>query len=190
MSEIAILILAAGSSSRMGKVKQLLPYKHTTLLGWAIEQALESVADEVICVLGAEVNLIEKSIQSYDVKTIYNENYKDGLSSSIALGIENLQNTKAVLIMLADQPNISSNFLNRLLEKYSIQPNKIIASNYGNSVGVPAVFPKKYYPDLLKLKGDKGARNVLSKFDVVIVKIEPHSLLDIDTLEDYRDIIS
>ncbi|NNC70452.1 MAG: nucleotidyltransferase family protein [Flavobacteriaceae bacterium] len=186
MSKSAILILAAGSSSRMGKPKQLLPYKHTTLLGWAIEQAHASSVDEVVCVLGAKAKEIELSIQRYDVNIIHNSNYEQGLSSSIISGLKEIGDRNVVLMMLADQPNISSQYLNKLLEMHTSEPNKIIASNYGNSVGVPAVFPKKYYPELLNLKGDKGAKEILNELRSDVVTINSSEILqDIDTSLDY-----
>ena len=186
MSKSAILILAAGTSSRMGKPKQLLPYKHTTLLGWAIEQAQASCIDEVVCVLGANAKEIELSSQKYDVISIHNPSYEQGLSSSIISGLKEIVDRNVVLIMLADQPNISRHYLNKLLEKHTSEPNKIIASNYGNSVGVPAVFPKKYYTELLKLKGDKGAKEILNELRSDVVTINSsEKLQDIDTSHDY-----
>ena len=185
MSNTAILILAAGSSSRMGKVKQLLPYKHTTILGWAIEQAQTSIAEEVFCVLGANSESIKESIEEYKVTTVLNPDYKKGLSSSIACGIKELLDKEAVLITLADQPMITNTYLNQLLDALHENPDKIIVSNYGTSVGVPAVFPKKYYGDLLLLEGDKGAKNFLNHRVSDSVKIGTADLTDIDLPEDY-----
>ncbi len=189
MSKIGVLILAAGSSSRMGKIKQLLPYKHTTLLGWTIEQAQASVADEVLCVLGANATEIRVSIKNYKVKTSFNPNYKDGLSSSIVSGIKALENLDAVLILLADQPFVTSAYLNRLLSEYQADEQRIIASNYERSLGVPAVFPKKYFDELKKLSGDKGAKGLLEKYRSELVKVDSENLIDIDTLDDYLKII-
>lgn len=187
MSKIAILILAAGGSSRMGKVKQLLPYKHTTLLGWAIEQALESEADEVFCVLGANAEKIEKSVRHYDTNTILNRNYSDGLSSSIVTGIRELNDYDAILVMLADQPLVTTSYLNDLINLYRTYPDMIVASNYGASNGVPAVFPENYFSQLLKLKGDKGAKEFLNdtSYEVLSLNIG-EKLIDVDTEEDYK----
>ena len=173
----------------MGKIKQLLPYKHTTLLGWTIEQAQHSVADEVLCVLGANANGIKEAINNYAVKTSFNPNYKDGLSSSIVSGIKILKNLDAVLILLADQPFVTSAYLNRLLSEYQADEQRIIASNYEKSVGVPAIFPKRYFHELEKLKGDKGAKNLLEKHKSELVKVDSDNLIDIDTLDDYLKII-
>lgn len=187
----AILILAAGSSSRMGTPKQLLPYKSTTFLGYTIEQAKQSRADATFCVLGANAEPIKKSIESYQIETIYNPDFKNGLSSSIVVGVKELQhNFDTILIMLADQPNINFNYLNKLIKTSVENPSKIIASNYQNKIGVPAIFPKKYFNHLLELKRDKGARNILNNNKSDIIKMPPFNLTDIDTKEDYQNLIS
>ena len=192
MQKTAILILAAGNSSRMGKTKQLLPYKNATLLEWAIEQAQKSVVKNVFCVLGANKEVIEKQLTSNIVEIIYNPNYKDGLSTSIVKGIEFLQehNFDSALIMLADQPHVTSEYLNSLIEASKNNPSKLIASNYQGSVGVPAIFPKNYFNDLLDLKGDKGAKNFLLQQNNNVIKVNStQNLLDIDTPEDYQHLL-
>ncbi|GFD83514.1 nucleotidyltransferase family protein [Tenacibaculum sp. SSH1-16] len=189
MQKTAILILAAGSASRMGKIKQLLPYKNTTLLEWTIEQAQKSVIKNVFCVLGANKDAIEKKLTTNAIITIYNPKHQDGLSTSIIKGIEFLQehNFDNALIMLADQPHVTSEYLNSLIKVSKRNPSKIITSNYQGSVGVPAIFPKEYFNKLLNLKGDKGAKNFLLQHDDNIFKVNSSlNLLDIDTPEDYQ----
>lgn len=185
----AILILAAGTSSRMGTSKQLLPIGDTTLLGLSIENALKTNANEVFCVLGANAALIQKETDKYPVKVIFNTNYESGLSSSIVAGIKELKTYDAVLIMLADQPKVDTHYLNELITSCKENPTKIIASNYGKKVGVPAIFPKAFYAELLQLKGDKGARDFLQS-EKDIIKLLPKSLLDIDTQDDYHDFLN
>lgn len=192
MQKTAILILAAGSASRMGKMKQLLPYKSTTLLEWVIQQAQKSIVKNVFCVLGANKDTIEKQLTSNTIKIIYNPNYESGLSTSIVTGIDFLQkhNFDNALIMLADQPHVTSEYLNSLIEVSKKNPSKIITSNYQGSVGVPAIFPKKYFNDLLNLEGDKGAKNFLLQHNDNVIKVNSHqNLLDIDTPEDYQHLI-
>ncbi|CAM1342545.1 nucleotidyltransferase family protein [Tenacibaculum aestuarii] len=192
MQKTAILILAAGSASRMGKTKQLLPYKNTTLLEWTIEQAQKSVVKNVFCVLGANKDAIEKQLSTKTVEVIYNPNYKNGLSTSIVKGIEFLLNYNfdSVLIMLADQPHVTSEYLNSLIEVSKNNPSNIIASSYQGSVGVPTIFPKNYFNDLLDLKGDKGAKNFLLQQNNNVIKVNStQNLLDIDTPEDYQHLL-
>ena len=143
----AILILAAGTSSRMGSTKQVLPYKHTTLLGWTIEQTIAIEEVETYVILGANIKSIKKSIVSYSINVIENKNYREGISTSIVTGINTIEvrTFEKVLILLADQPKITTDYLKKLFEISKKDPAKIIASNYGDKIGVPAIFPKKYF---------------------------------------------
>ncbi len=192
MQNIALLILAAGAASRMGEVKQLLLYKGTTLLEWSIKQAQKSLVKNVFCVLGAHKEIIEKQLATNTVDLIYNPNYKKGLSTSIVSGIKVIQEKgfDKALIMLADQPSITPTYLNELILNAKNNPTQIIASRYQNTIGVPAVFPKKYFNDLLNLKGDKGAKNFLLQHNNNVIKVNSsQNLLDIDTPKDYQHLL-
>ncbi|WP_428742555.1 nucleotidyltransferase family protein [Tenacibaculum sp.] len=192
MKKTAILILAAGSSSRMGTIKQLLPYKNTTLLEWAIEQAQKSNTKNVFCVLGANREIIEKHISKKTTELIYNPDYQEGLSTSIVNGIKYLQTKEfeSVLIMLADQPHLTFEYLNSLIKISEENPSKIIASNYQDKIGVPAIFSEKYFSELLSLKGDKGAKAFLQNHrDIIIEANTPQNLIDIDTPDDYQHLL-
>ncbi|SED17707.1 molybdenum cofactor cytidylyltransferase [Tenacibaculum sp. MAR_2009_124] len=184
----AIVILAAGKSSRMGTAKQLLPYRHTTLLGWTIEQALKIVNTEVICITGAKREIVEKSISTYPITIIHNSNFQNGLSASIKVGIRYVsqKDFDNVLIILADQPFVTNGYLKEIISKSCMDPEKIIASNYGNRIGVPALFPRRFYQHLSKLTGDKGAKELLSKHSDNILKMPKVNLIDIDTQEEYE----
>lgn len=188
----AILILAAGKSSRMGKVKQLLPIGNTTLLGLAIERALKTNADKTYCVLGANSEVIQKSIKHYPVEIIMNKDYLLGLSSSITKGISYLKSKDydALLIMLADQPNLDAKYLNQLMDEHHKEPTKIIASYYDGLFGVPAIFPKVYFNQLLNLKGDKGAKHFLNASKGEVLGCNTDQLTDIDTNQDYKDFLN
>lgn len=191
MQKTAILILAAGSSSRMRTIKQLLPYKNVTLLGWAIQQAQQSTIKNIFCVLGANKAKIKEQIPKIEV--IYNKNYKEGLSTSIVCGVQHLQQKgfDSILFMLADQPYVTSEYLNNLVETSKSHPHKIIASFYENTIGVPAVFPKKYFNNLLNLTGDKGAKQLFIKNKADVIKIKPsEKIIDIDTPEEYQNLIN
>lgn len=188
----AILILAAGNSSRMESIKQLLPIGKKTLLGVAIENAKNSIADDVICILGAHYEKVEASIKHYNTEIIYNPNFKNGLSSSIVEGIKHIKSRaySCVLIMLADQPKIKAPFLNELIHSFKLNPTKISASSYNKSIGVPAIFPKSNFKQLLQLKGDKGAKDYLNSNKVEVITLKNSQLLDIDTPQDYLDFIN
>lgn len=193
---IAVIILAAGNSSRMGRVKQLLPYKGLTLLEFAIQQALQSKAQKVYCVLGANAEIIKQKVKNQKVVFINNPNWEKGLSSSIITAITHLAQLKewpeAFLVMLADQPYVNSAYLNNLMALYYRNKNKIIASAYGNINGVPAIFSANYSKTLLKLKGDKGAKALLNKNPMAVLRFVSNSnktLMDIDSPEEYENLI-
>jgi len=184
---LAVLILAAGISSRLGEPKQLVKYKDKTLLENACIKALK-VSENVFVVLGANYDECKKEIENLDVNIIENKNYKDGLSTSIKEGILNLNNYDKTLIMLCDQPFISTSHLQKLIEK-SKKSEKIVCSFYKNDVAVPAIFPKKYYFDLFELSGDKGAKLTIKKFGSDSIVLEDSFAVDIDKQEDKRHLI-
>lgn len=192
---ISVVILAAGKASRMGSIKQLLPYKDSTLLQFAMSQAIRSKADKVYCVLGANADLIKQKVKDNKVTFVHNSNWEAGLGSSIVSAVSHLLDLKelpdAILIMLADQPNVDSNYINQLIELYQNSQGQIIASSYKNINGVPALFPSQYFEKLLKLKGDKGAKIFLNENEEQVLRFISKSvkLNDIDSPEDYQKLI-
>ena len=192
---LAILILAAGTSSRMGSIKQLLKVGKKTLLENAIATSKKIENAGITCVLGAHAEEIKKKIAVSGIDFIINKNYELGLSASIILGIEYLQeqNTSfdGILILLADQPAIPIAYYQEMGLLFSKEKSKIIASNYGTKFGVPAIFPKSFLPNLLAIQGDKGAQVFLQKNKhAILTPKKPVNLLDIDTPEDYTSYIN
>lgn len=190
---IAMIILAAGESKRMDCVKQLLPWKNTTLLGNAIEQGLNSKVSDVYVVLGANSEKIEESISNHPVKIIKNNNWKKGMGSSISCALAyfkiNKLNYKAVLITLADQPLIDAAYFNLLIHHSSTDKENIIASNTNNKPSVPAVFDNSYFEKLSQLNQDKGAKELLKTVsnDIFIVNTKIN-MVDVDTENAYLEI--
>ncbi|MBU2946447.1 nucleotidyltransferase family protein [Zobellia uliginosa] len=189
---IAVMVLAAGASTRMGKPKQLLPWKNTTLLGHVIQTAKASKASNVLAVLGAHADLIKSNIKE-KVVFLENTSWQSGLGTSVTAGTEWLLQAdiefQGILIMLADQPLIDPEYLNMLIAISKQNPDKIIASAYKKRSGVPAIFPKKYADDLLKLNKDFGAKHLLQQEQLNVVKIPAaHRILDIDTQNDYEQL--
>jgi len=189
---IAVILLAAGASSRLGAIKQLLPWKGTTLLEHSIETISNLNCSDRFVVLGANHNLIKSKIDFSKVKVLVNNEWKLGLGSSIACGANHLlQNgfeVDAVLIILADQPLIDSKYLNSLIDTFEVDEKQIIATSYGNhKKGVPALFDKAYFKELSELNADKGAKTIIDNYseNVTTVNAE-HLVFDIDTREDYE----
>lgn len=194
MNKTAILILAAGASVRMGKIKQLLPYNDTTILGHVINAAVRSGNVDVYCVLGAHREKITEGVNFEGVQTVYNMNWEQGLGASISFGLkcilEKEPKTWSVMILLGDQPKIDREYLNRILRAHSEHQEKIIASNYGKHYGVPALFPKEYFYMLSDLKHDNGAGKFINDHPELIFPINNwNNLLDVDTPEAYRELL-
>jgi len=192
---IAILILAAGESSRMGNhTKQILPWKETTLLGNAVDQANNSIANTTYVVLGAKDEVIKAEVDLESCTVIKNTNWENGLGSSIAAGIEYIfsktMEHDAVLIMLADQPLIDSNYLNKMMGNWISDPSNIITTQYKDHSGVPAIFGKKYFAELQKLDEDFGAKDIIAANKEVILALQSEGKeIDIDSWETYQELL-
>ncbi|MCF6352636.1 MAG: nucleotidyltransferase family protein [Cyclobacteriaceae bacterium] len=189
---IAIIILAAGASTRMGEPKQLLTWGNTTLLNHTIEQAVNSKSDAVYIVLGANYTAIKKSIIRKQATILYFKNWQEGMGSSIAYGVQNLPPSKfdGILIMLADQPQIDSLFFNKLINEFKKGSKPIIATKYEEKVGVPAIFNASFFNQLTQLEGEKGGKLLLEKNLKNLSLLLPNSTYeDIDTQEDYKKLV-
>jgi molybdenum cofactor cytidylyltransferase len=186
--------LAAGSSSRMGSIKQLLSINGKTLLQHTLDLSTKIKSKKTLCVLGAHAEEIMQKVDGKNIEFIINKNHKLGLSTSIISGIEYLQKEKipfdGLFILLADQPAIKEDYYDEMMRLFSEKRTKIIASNYGNTLGVPAIFPAVFTDDLLQIKGDKGAKEFLQKNKKSTLSPQTSvNLLDIDTPNDYKNFI-
>ena len=191
VNSCGIIILAAGASTRLGKPKQLLQHRGKTLLAHAINEAVNSNADAVVVVLGKDANLFKKEIDERKIRVAINSSWEEGMASSLRLGLDTLLNDKpyidAVIFMVCDQPHISSSVLNELIITQQKTTKQIVTSNYGDSMGPPALLHKKYFEELMKLSGDAGARKIIQKnMNDVATILFPEGNIDIDTEEDYK----
>ncbi|ASU35011.1 nucleotidyltransferase family protein [Mucilaginibacter xinganensis] len=188
-----IIILAAGSSSRLGQPKQNLVYQGETLLQRSVRSALATGCHPVVVMLGANADVIKPTIEKFPVYIIYNENWKDGMSSSIHLGINELQKKNAqisgVILMLCDQPFVDARLLNQLVQEKS--QKSITACAYNSGIGPPVFFDAYYFPELLLLKGNEGAKNLILKHGDHVTTIPfPSGGIDVDTVEDFENLVS
>ena len=187
---IALTILAAGESSRMGQIKQLLPWGNTTLLGNAIEQAISSQVNEIFVVLGANAKQIHAQHEQYDVHWVYNNAYESGMGTSVASAINALKSSTVaydgILIMLCDQPYIDSTYLDHLIQTFNRNENLIVATSYTSKNGVPAIFTKEYFQELSGLRADIGAKDLIARNSKHTLAIEPKGKQeDLDTYKAY-----
>lgn len=189
--QTGIIILAAGASSRMGQPKQLLTFNGATLLQNAVSAATGLGAGTTIVVLGANANEVMPAEYGSDVHAVVNGNWPEGMASSIRCGLQNLlihlPGANAVIIMLCDQPYVTTALLSELLQAAEATGKSIVACAYGNVKGVPALFKREMFAELMLLEGDVGARRVINR-NAEHVTLVPFTdgAVDIDTPEDYE----
>ncbi len=190
-NKIAVVILAAGASKRMGTPKQLLKWGHNTLISHTIQTILKLKIEDVYVVLGANFQLIKNTIEHFPITVLKNENWEDGLGTSIACASNNIlkgtKNIDGLLFVLADQPFINKDYLYEIILSFTCQKKQIIASSYENQkIGVPALFDRFYTKQLSKLKDDFGARHILKINEPFVKTLKPHvKNVDLDFREDY-----
>jgi len=190
VNSCGIVILAAGASTRLGKPKQLLQYHGKTLLDHSVNEAINAKADAVVVILGKNADLLQNKIDNQKVNVVINKDWEEGMAASVRLGLATLLKIKpyidAVIFMVCDQPHISSLVLNELITRQQKTTKQIVTCNYGGSIGPPALFHKKYFRELAKVKGDIGARNIIQQnMNDVATILFPEGKIDIDTQEDY-----
>jgi molybdenum cofactor cytidylyltransferase len=188
-SGIAAVILAAGASTRMGRPKQLLQFGGETMLRRAASVALKAGCRPVVVVTGADAAASRKALRGLDVREAENQQWESGISSSVRVGIEAVvtanPRTAAVVLMLCDQPFITREIIAQLVAAHRETGRSIVASRYGGSYGVPALFDKIHFAELTTLEGDAGAKQIIRKhLPKVHLLPFPEGEIDIDTPDD------
>lgn len=188
--KIGLIILAAGSSSRMNhEPKQMLKFRGKTLLRRAAETALQSEFYSTVVVLGANQEKLRKDIEDLPLRITVNENWESGISSSIKKGLSALseENPDAVMIMLCDQPFVTTEVLQRLRDAFIETKKPIAASEYENTFGVPALFGREIFAELSNLQNDEGAKKIIKKdINRIAFVAVPEAAFDVDTLQDFE----
>lgn len=189
-TKVGAVVLAAGSSSRMQGIKQLLPWKESTMIGHVIDQLKRSDASHVFLVLGAYHSEILSKIDTENITVVINKNWALGMGSSIARIASFIQEEgielDALLLATSDQPLLEINTYNKLIHS-SISQSRILATTYGKSYGIPAVFGRDYFPELSRLNQDFGAKTVIKNHLKHLILIDdPKAEIDLDTIELYK----
>jgi molybdenum cofactor cytidylyltransferase len=193
MNNTGILILAAGSSSRFGAIKQLARYNNKTLLQHTIDEAVLAGAEPVIVVIGANADVISKDIRNEAAQFVLNANWQQGMAGSIVAGLQAAiadGKTDKVIIAVSDQPYVSSFLFEKLVQAQEESEQPIVASAYANTIGTPVLFTKIFFDALLNLQGDQGAKKILQANKEHVAKVDfPEGNMDIDTAADYKNLI-
>jgi len=193
-SRVVGIILAAGTGSRMGRTKQLLPFKGRPLLTHTIEQGLSAGLAPLILVLGHRADKIQARLSPFSLDLVINKDYQSGMSSSIRAGLERLNHLKGnpfrgALFLLGDQPLVNSETIQTILTEAGKFPGKIIIPTFRGRRGNPVYFDQCFFDPLRQLSGDTGGRDLFRQFPRAIHKLPvntPGICLDVDTPKDYE----
>lgn len=187
---VGLALLAAGGSLRLGQAKQLLAVGGETLLRRTARAAHLSACRPLVAVLGAQAERMQGELAGLDVATVLNPHWPRGLGSSVRCGLARLLSVapdmEAALFAVCDQPFLSAGVLDALAHAYIADGAPIAACAYGNTVGVPVLFGRAFFPELLALPDDAGAKRLLARHAAAVVRVPfPDGLTDIDTPDDY-----
>ena len=193
--KVAGILLAAGASTRMGNLKQLLPVAGMPLVERTLTAALESRLDRLVLVLGYRASEIERALGAVSrnsrLTIVHNRHYREGISSSLVAGVEEIAHSHDHgMILLADMPFIDGRVIDLLIESYLNSRLPIGAVKVGERAAHPVVFRRDLFFELKALTGDVGARPLLKKYGDRVCLITPgagYDNRDIDTQQDYRN---
>jgi molybdenum cofactor cytidylyltransferase len=186
MLSTAVILLAAGCSSRLGRPKQLLSYGKHTLLRHAADTAVAARLGPVIIVLGAVEDECRAEVAGLPVTTVSNPTWEEGMGSSIAVGARHLDEARcrAAIIMLCDQPGITPAMLCALASDHCRTGKSMVASSCERVLGPPALFAAQHFPQLRSLRGSEGARSLFQNAADISSVACPEAAWDIDTEAD------
>jgi molybdenum cofactor cytidylyltransferase len=200
---IAGIILAAGQSSRLGRPKQLLPLAGEPMIRHTVRRVLESSLDEVIVIIGDDADAVRDALEGLPVQLVTNPRAAEGQSTSVVAGItalldnagpENSPQAEAVVMLLGDQPTIDPTLINAVIQQWRKCDSPIVATRYYDIVGSPVLFASSLFPELLQIKGDIGARDIVrAKRDageLATVTIDDPAPPDVDTNDDYQRLLA
>ena len=183
---LSAILLAAGGSSRYGQCKQLVEINGSSLVWLAVDKLSALFPyDRVTIVVGANSKAVARAVNDLPVNIVINEHWQEGLASSLKAGLNSAEpDCRAVMITLCDQILITDDHLRLLLDQWLANPSEIMASAYAGTVGTPAIIPAEFYPEVLALEGDAGAKSILNNTRRVRTLPIPEAEFDLDVPAD------
>ena len=187
---VSAVVLAGGASKRMGKANKLLAEVNgTTLVYQAVETAILSDTAAVIVVTGHEADLVRQALSGLDVRFVHNPHYPEGLGTSLRAGIGAVsENLAGAVILLSDMPRVTPEIVNALIDRFHADGDRTICQPaFDGRPGNPVLWPREFFPDMLDIRGDTGARQLLARHAdrVSAVEVKDAAIhFDIDTPED------
>ncbi len=191
LKKVAGILLAAGQSSRMGRLKPLLPWGSGTFLSHLTTLMNHAKLDDWRVVLGYRSEDILKSMPELRSRVVINHAYQKGQLSSLICGLRELQGREldGVMILLIDHPLISTELINVLVEQFSKNCDRIIIPSYGNRRGHPVIFPCGLFDEITSAPLTKGAVEIVRRHSSKVLHVPVKSaeiLIDVDTPADYE----
>ncbi|MDG6933201.1 MAG: nucleotidyltransferase family protein [Nitrososphaerota archaeon] len=187
-SPVSAVILAAGRSVRFGEPKLVQALKGKPVLQHVIDSALGSKVSETILVLGYRWQQLLDAVNTETAKVVINPDYDEGMSTSLKVGLRTADDKSiGCIVMMGDQPFVSSSLLNRLIDRFLDGDAVAVVSDYKGVWATPVLVSRELFPEVMLLKGDRGARDILKKYGAKIIKVglrNNRGLLDIDTRGD------
>ncbi len=192
---IGVVILAAGESKRMGVPKQILPIFGVPMLKYLVDEVLDTEAHPVTVVVGANKTKIVPLLENIPIGIIDNPNWQKGMGSSIKMGLVGsyliTKGFDGLIFMTSDMPFVNAEVINKLINTAIEFPNKtIIASKYAGTLGIPVLYKKERFEDILDMKPEHGAKQFFNKYPDEIVSLDfDLGAIDLDTKEDYYNFL-
>ena len=191
MQKIGAVILAAGESSRFGRPKQLVQFRGKSLVRRVVDAAKDANCSTIVVVLGSKRKQIERELGETDAIIAENQDWRRGIGSSIRVGVESAVNQapdiEAIVLLTCDQPFVKTDTIECLIAMREKTTKAIIASSYSETLGVPALFDRSCFQELLALDDETGAKAIiLSNRERVAEVLFPEGKIDIDTAADYE----
>ena len=188
---VAGIILAAGASRRLGRSKQLLLWRGKPFILHVARAALDAGLVPAAVVTGAEADDVRAALAGVPVEIVHNPHWAEGQSTSVRAGLQALPpEATAAVFLLADQPHIPVELVRALIEQHAQAQSPIVAPMVEGKRGNPVLFDRAVFPDLMSLQGDAGGRQVFSRYPIAnVLWNDPKLLLDVDTLEDYEQLL-
>lgn len=192
---VGAIVLAAGAAARMGVAKQILPFYGKPLIWWPVKAACESKVSEIVVVTGLYQNEVREALHGLPVKFVHNENWSQGQAASLKIGVLSLSHEcQAALFILADQPLVTTEFINQLIDTYESGIGSIVVPVCQNRRGNPVIIDlNRWQGDIAALGGDEGARKLITANpqEVIKVPVEDEMLFfDVDSPTDYEFILT
>lgn len=186
------VVLAAGSSRRMGRTKQLLPLGASTLLGTVLATARSSRLDELVLVLGAEAEVIAAAVDTTGLRVVVAADHAEGMGASLRAGVGALgPEVERVAVLLGDQPRVTAELVDAVLDRHLESGLPAAAVSAGGVLQPPVVVDRRLWPELLTAHGDSGLRSVLRAVPGKVATLLVEGVtVDVDTPDDYRHMLT